>query len=155
VQRASDLNLKALLQTVKQDGVFNLYKGYWVTLGTFGPYSALYFLVYEQMRSILAKANNQRVDSLSFNSYLLAAAVSSAAAAFVTTPFDVVKTRYQVQRRAEAAKQAIPEHLIYKSTIDGFSKILKHEGFGALWKGLGARIAYNAPNAAIIMSMCK
>jgi hypothetical protein len=40
----SNVNLKEVFNVVKKDGIVQLYKGYWITLGTFGPNSALYFL---------------------------------------------------------------------------------------------------------------
>lgn len=146
VARTSDTNLSKLLRIVKQDGIANLYKGYWVTLMTFGPFSAIYFLVYEKTKKMLLSFGN----SLSFKDYLLAASISSAIASSITTPFDVVKTRFQVQRRT----QGIDPEQVYKNVFDGFQKIIKHEGYAALWKGLSARVAYNAPNSAIIMTAC-
>ena len=39
----------ALLQICKQEGVRGIYKGYGATLLTYGPFSALYFLLYEEV----------------------------------------------------------------------------------------------------------
>ena len=39
----------ALLQICQQEGVRGIYKGYGATLLTYGPFSALYFLLYEEV----------------------------------------------------------------------------------------------------------
>lgn len=154
VQRTSELTVPKLVQVIQSDGFRKLYKGYWVTLMTFGPYSSFYFLCYEKMRNFFSALESQTTDNLSFHEYLLSASISSGAAAFVTTPLDVVKTRFQVQRRISTIN-GVPQEQVYNSVMDGFRKIIKFEGYGALWKGLMARVAYNAPNAAIIMASCK
>lgn len=145
MSRTTEMTVPKLINIVKQDGLANLYKGYWVTLMTFGPFSAIYFLVYEKTKKLLQTSKSK----LNFVDYLLAASVSSAIASSITTPFDVVKTRFQVQRRTQGIDSEM-----YKSVFDGFSKIIKQEGYAALWKGLSARVAYNAPNSAIIMTSC-
>jgi hypothetical protein len=44
-------SLDALRTIVKEEGVGVLYKGYTATLFSYGPFSALYFLMYEEVRS--------------------------------------------------------------------------------------------------------
>lgn len=53
------------------------------------------------------------------------------AAAYLTTPADVVKTRLQSQARAGET--------VYKGVVDGFRKIAQEEGVKALYKGGIAR----------------
>ncbi|KAL0482261.1 mitochondrial substrate carrier family protein E [Acrasis kona] len=144
VQRDSFLNVRSIASMIRADGVRNLYKGYWITLGSFGPYSALYFYCYEKLKDVLLKEDSGDV-SFGLRT-MLAASVASGFSAFCTTPLDVVKTRFQVQRRNHS-----PE--VYENFVDAVKKINKHEGLGALWKGVTARVAYSAPNAAIIMSL--
>lgn len=50
-------------------------------------------------------------------------------AASLVTPADVIKTRLQVAARAGQTT--------YSGVVDCFRKILKEEGFSALWKGAG------------------
>jgi hypothetical protein len=151
--------MKTLLSTIRADGVRNLYKGYWITLGTFGPYSALYFYGYERMKDAMAPSGE-----MSFGKTMVAASLSSTFAAICTTPLDVIKTRFQVQRRiaklreeqlASGAKVTAYPTEQYNNMIDAMKKIIKSEGPTAFWKGITARVLYSAPNAAIIMSFCK
>lgn len=50
-------------------------------------------------------------------------------AASLVTPADVIKTRLQVAARAGQTT--------YSGVIDCFRKIMREEGFRALWKGAG------------------
>lgn len=93
----------------------------------------------------------------------LAGSISGAAAAFVTTPFDVGKTRQQVYRHAgddapltvQAAKEAakagklVPEELSMPRFL---YHILKEEGASGLFKGWIPRTMKVAPACAIMIS---
>ena len=37
-------------EALSNEGIHGLYKGYWATLASFGPFSALYFVFYENVR---------------------------------------------------------------------------------------------------------
>lgn len=126
---------KAIFQNIQKQGIKALYKGYWITLGTFGPNSALYFLCYEFFKKNVFK------DNVTFYNTLLAATFSNGIAAFITNPLDLIKVRYQVY----------PEK--YTSFYNTFQMIYKYEGFGGFWKGVGPRLLYSAPNAGIIMML--
>jgi hypothetical protein len=139
VQRSG--TAREIVQAIRVDGLRNLYKGYWITLGTFGPNSALYFLFYEQLKRLRRDSNH------SFTTNLVNATCANAMASLLTNPLDVIKTRFQVQRRTQGGEET------YKNFADGFRKIIKHEGIKGLWKGLLPRIAYSAPNAGIIMTL--
>jgi hypothetical protein len=59
-------------------------------------------------------------EELPFYFHLLSASVANSFAAVVTNPLDVIKTRFQVQRRSK-------EENNYRNFSDAFSKILKGE----------------------------
>lgn len=42
-------SLDALIQICKNEGLRGIYKGYGATLLTYGPFSALYFFLYEEV----------------------------------------------------------------------------------------------------------
>jgi solute carrier family 25 protein 39/40 len=87
----------------------------------------------------------------------LAGATSGAVAAFITTPFDVGKTRQQVVRYAgvtsaiakAANHQKLPEEL---SMPQFLWHIFKTQGVPGLFKGWGARCLKVAPACAIMIS---
>lgn len=58
-------------------------------------------------------------------------------ATVVVQPLDLVKTRMQVSGIGGAAKE-------YNGMFDAFAKIIKREGFRALYKGLSAALLRQA-----------
>eukprot|EP00669_Euglena_mutabilis_P013040 TRINITY_DN7789_c0_g1_i1.p2 TRINITY_DN7789_c0_g1~~TRINITY_DN7789_c0_g1_i1.p2 ORF type:complete len:309 (+),score=109.81 TRINITY_DN7789_c0_g1_i1:26-928(+) len=57
-------------------------------------------------------------------------------AVVVVTPFEVVKTRLQVQKA----------HALYSGPVDVVRKVLRHEGIRALWRGLTPTFLRNTIN---------
>jgi hypothetical protein len=112
----------ALKKIIRTEGLAGIYKGYGATLASFGPYSALYFVFYEQMKKLCSDnisssstaqrkgnekqqqfddndGNTQKKD-LPFQYILLCSASAGAAASWITSPLDMAKLRLQVQRGA-------------------------------------------------------
>src|SRR3989338_1175365 len=102
--------VKEILQS---SGFRGFYRGYLATLVSFGPYSGLYFSIFEYLRSIT------QADHIS--SLVLLSGISGASAGFLTSPFDLLKTRIQVKESF------------------ALSHILKHEGMLSMWKGCFVR----------------
>ncbi|KAF9914157.1 hypothetical protein BX616_008852 [Lobosporangium transversale] len=69
-------------------------------------------------------------------------AISGMVAATLTTPFDVAKTRRQVDISQP----------VHTKTLSLMKAILREEGFNGLWRGLTARVAKVAPSCAIMIS---
>lgn len=67
-------------------------------------------------------------------------------ASAITNPFDVVKTRRQVQA-------SNPGLFNYKSGMDCFQKIVKHEGPIALMDGVVGRVIWLTPRCGIALTM--
>ncbi len=64
------------------------------------------------------------------------------AAASVTTPADVIKTRMQVKAKQGEA---------YTSMRDAFRKVVQTEGFNALWKGVVPRVLRSSPQYGVML----
>ena len=80
-------------------------------------------------------------------------ALSGAVAAFLTTPFDVLKTRRQVvNRAAEVASGGGVAFDTSRSTPRLVLDIARAEGFGALLAGVVPRVVKVAPSCAIMIS---
>ncbi|KAF4325092.1 hypothetical protein BBO99_00000572 [Phytophthora kernoviae] len=82
------------VQTIaRTERLGGLYKGYTATLLSFGPFSALYFMFYEEAKAFAQKRlDMQELPAL----YTLAsAAVAGASASFLTNPLDLIKLRLQ------------------------------------------------------------
>lgn len=74
-------------------------------------------------------------------------AVAGAVGASAVYPIDLVKTRMQNQRVVDPTKR------LYVNSWDCFLKVVKNEGFGGLYKGLGPQIVGVAPEKAIKLTV--
>ena len=63
-------------------------------------------------------------------------------------PIDLVKTRMQNQRAG-----AYVEELMYRSSADCFKKVIRHEGFFGLYRGLVPQLMGVAPEKAIKLTV--
>ncbi|KAM0996085.1 hypothetical protein ACFX13_006195 [Malus domestica] len=79
---------------------------------------------------------------------ILAALLTGALAIIVANPTDLVKVRLQAEGKLPAG---VPKR--YTGSLDAYSTIVRQEGLGALWTGLGPNVARNAIiNAAELAS---
>jgi len=152
------------VQTIlRTEGLRGIYKGYWATLGSFGPFSGLYFLFYEKTkRAAQSLIGSSRPEDMPFGLSLLSAAAAGGAASFVTNPLDLVKLRLQVQRANRAASAASASSgtahasdglgFHYKGMADGLSSVIRREGFAGLFRGAAARVMFHAPATAVGMA---
>uniref|UniRef100_A0AAY4EN60 EF-hand domain-containing protein n=1 Tax=Denticeps clupeoides TaxID=299321 RepID=A0AAY4EN60_9TELE len=127
------------LSVVKDLGFFGLYKGAKACFLRDIPFSAIYFPVYAHTKAEMADEQG-RLGPLQL---LTAGAIAGIPAASLVTPADVIKTRLQVAARAGQTT--------YNGVIDCFRKILREEGFRALWKGAGARVCRSSPQFGVTL----
>jgi len=174
-------------EMVAAQGIRSLWRGFTLTLWRDVPFSAIYWWGYETNRNMLTDIRGRaeaRKDGLEFAKgagaekvrrrsrsrshenhsatlvdSFVAGAISGAAAALVTTPFDVGKTRQQVLRHAgdtisqtpsaSSTGVARPED---KSMPRFLWHIFKEQGMSGLFKGWAARCLKVAPACAIMIS---
>ena len=77
----------------------------------------------------------------SFNIYI------TATGATAVYPIDLVKTRLQNQRTGMIGE------LMYKNSFDCFKKVIRHEGFSGLYRGLAPQLVGVAPEKAIKLTV--
>lgn len=165
-------------EMVASQGVLSLWRGLTLTLWRDVPFSAIYWWGYEAVRNKLSDVRGRRearngrvefrigrgeermqqrsrsrsrenqIDTLTDS--FLAGATAGGIAAFVTTPFDVGKTRQQIARHAKKAAGVVrPED----RTMPRFlMHIYREQGAAGLFKGWAARCLKIAPACAIMIS---
>lgn len=145
--------LKNILQT---EGINGIYKGYGATLASFGPFSALYFVFYEQLKqntiSRLSHASDEAPEKveLPFHHLILCSASAGALASWLTSPLDMAKLRLQIQRGANVSHNN--QNLAYKGMIDCIRKSYIDGGIAGTFRGAGARVLHFTPAMAITMT---
>lgn len=127
---------RSAMWIVRNLGVVGLYKGAGACLLRDVPFSMIYFPTYAHMKSDVFGdgVNGKEIGILQL---IVSGAVAGIPAAYLTTPADVIKTRLQVEARKGEAT--------YKGIGDCFTKVMKDEGFKALFKGGPARILRSSP----------
>lgn len=171
-----------LREMVADNGVRSLWRGLTLTLWRDVPFSAIYWWGYEYGRNAITDMRGRsqsRSDGTEFRvgrgdekirrrsrsrsrenhsetlvDSFIAGAGSGAVAAFVTTPFDVGKTRQQVLHHTKeevgsAARGIRPEE---KSMPRFLWHIFQEQGASGLFKGWTARCLKVAPACAIMIS---
>lgn len=147
--------IQALLRVHREEGFRGIYRGYGATLASFGPFSALYLSIYDQLKlmaqntSLSAGKSNKE---LPFPAYVAIGATAGATASWLTSPLDLVKLRLQVDRAKWAQGHKASFGFNYSNVMHGFACVWREGGVRALWKGAMARVAFSAPSAAITIS---
>jgi len=130
-----------ILFTIKQDGVFSMWRGVGPTLLRDVPFSALYWLSYEKLKSLNSAPN--------FLYYFMAGALSGVVAAVATQPFDVVKTYRQIEL-GEIKDVSSAKKLPFTFSI--LNDLRKVQGMSSLYTGMNPRLLKVAPACAIMIS---
>lgn len=134
-----------LIRAVTTHGWRSLWRGTAPTLYRDVPFSALYWVVAEVVRERLKLRWGAKRDALSVN--LTAGFMAGACAAVTTHPFDVIKTRAQVEESPVLAirGQRSP------GTLSALRSLLANEGWAGLWGGVGPRVLKVGPSCAIVL----
>lgn len=139
--------LTGVKDMVVNQGAGSLWRGLVLTLWRDVPFSGIYWVCVEAVRKQLAKT--RYFDDVENPNHTLvpafiAGSVGGAVAAFITTPFDVGKTRRQIGHH-QCSSSAM-------GMIPFMVRIYQTEGLSALFVGLTPRILKVAPACAIMIS---
>lgn len=165
--------LEDLYHMTRAKGYSSLWRGLTLTMWRDVPFSGLYWWGYEKVKTLLMEARKKaeghilppaqhplyEPESPTFFESFIAGATSGSLAAFVTTPFDVGKTRQQVFRHmgddlplSEARGSTggpRPEQLSLPKFL---MHIFRQEGMAGLFRGWVARCLKVSPACAIMIS---
>lgn len=148
-----------IIHSVRQEGVRILYRGLVPTLWRDVPFSAIYWAAYEKFKKFYAYRMPPSREHDPRREFLLsfaAGATSGMLAAALTTPFDVAKTRKQVDStiasrsicRLDADNSnRLPKKGIAAHLVD----IWRSEGAAGLTRGIVPRVFKVAPACAVMV----
>ncbi|XP_019056558.1 PREDICTED: mitochondrial adenine nucleotide transporter ADNT1 isoform X1 [Tarenaya hassleriana] len=134
----------ALSTVLRQEGPRALYRGWLPSVIGVVPYVGLNFAVYESLKDWLVKANPYGLvqdSELSVTTRLACGAAAGTVGQTIAYPLDVIRRRMQMVGWKDASSVVTGDggskaSLEYNGMIDAFRKTVRHEGFGALYKGL-------------------
>nr|XP_057904546.1 probable mitochondrial glutathione transporter SLC25A39 isoform X1 [Doryrhamphus excisus] len=133
---------------VAQDGLLSLWRGWGPTVLRDVPFSAIYWFNYELVKAALCERS--QTSQANFSISFTAGAASGAVAAILTLPFDVVKTRRQIQL-GEMDALGVP----FKKTSSTWTimkEIWREVGYRGLFAGFMPRVIKVAPACAVMIS---
>lgn len=128
-----------------------LYRGTAITIARDIPFTILQFTMWEAMKNAYASRKNQVLGSESGVSATASALFGSFAgsiAAGLTTPLDVIKTRVMLARRGLDGDSRCGGKVRVRHIVRG---IVKGEGFGAFWRGIGPRVLWMGIGGAVFL----
>ncbi|GFY93228.1 mitochondrial substrate carrier family protein [Actinidia rufa] len=132
---------------VNEEGFRAFWKGNLVTIAHRLPYTAVNFYAYERYKSMLKLIpgieSHQRSASADIFVHFVGGGLAGMTAASVTYPLDLVRTRLAAQRST----------IYYRGISHALHTICRDEGFGGLYKGLGATLLGVGPSIAISFSV--
>jgi len=143
-QTVGRLNGTSVSSMLQKNQFRELYRGYGATLASFGPFSALYFMFLEKMKTSWLSFSG--ASELTFPKLALTCAVAGGAAALCTAPLDLVKVRMQVHRGSLSGSA-------YSNIWSGLKHVFRSEGIRGLFLGGSSRVWFAVPNTAITMSV--
>jgi len=127
----------ALAKIARQEGLRGLYSGF--VPGLFGvSHGAVQFMAYEEMKNRYHNYRHQDITTkLATAEYLSFAALSKLVAAFITYPYQVVRTRLQNTETK------------YSGSLHCINKIYTQEGVSGFYKGLTPNLLRVVPATMI------
>jgi len=133
--------MNAAIRIFNEEGLYRLYRGFFLHQFLWGPYNAIYWPILETLRNSLSTRNiNDGSKSLSIYLYPTTALIAGAIAGGATAPMDTIKARLQTQK-------------IYKNAWDCLKKTVAQEGVKALFRGGLARVLWISPNMTLTISI--
>ncbi|KAJ0023392.1 hypothetical protein NQD34_003291 [Periophthalmus magnuspinnatus] len=118
-----------LLSTLQQEGIRGLYRGYGSTVLREIPFSLVQFPLWEYLKTLWTQRQGH---TLSAWQSAVCGAVAGAAAAFVTTPLDVAKTRIMLAKPGSTAASGNISLVLYE--------VWRSRGFSGLFEGTVPRV---------------
>ncbi|KAF9899600.1 hypothetical protein BX616_002937, partial [Lobosporangium transversale] len=130
------------LKIVRKESPLALYKGLGAVTAGIVPKMAIRFTTFQFYKDLMVDKNGTPWKLNNLWAGLLAGVTE---AVLVVTPMDVVKIRLQAQRHSMADPLDIPK---YRNAAHCAYTVVREEGFGALYRGVGLTSLRQATNQA-------
>ncbi|KAJ0699644.1 putative mitochondrial carrier protein [Helianthus annuus] len=124
--------MQAFVSVGKQEGIKGYWKGNFAQVVRVLPYSAVQLFAYDTYKRLFRGTDSE----LSLIGRLAAGACAGMTSTFVTYPLDVLRLRLAVDPG-------------YQTMTDVFVKMLKEEGLGSFYRGLGPSLIGIAPYVSV------
>lgn len=138
----SNFQYRGLFGTIntiaRQEGIRALYNGLSAGLQRQMVFASIRLGMYDSVKLTYQKILNEKPDSLHIMTRIFAGLTTGGMAVIVGQPTEVVKIKFQAQKRIAGKK------LQYTSTPATYRKIGREEGIRGLWKGAMPNIGRNA-----------
>lgn len=130
--------LDCVLQTIRNEGFFALYKGMSGPMATIPLVNAVVFAAYAQGKDFLHSLQPE-LKPLNMTEITLAGAYAGLVNCVVVTPVELVKTRLQIQYEPQVF------HNTFHGPMDCARKIVAQNGIKGLFRGMSATIYREVP----------
>ncbi|RVE53542.1 hypothetical protein evm_001683 [Chilo suppressalis] len=139
----------ALQQVIRYEGCRGLFRGLGSTLLRDVPFSGLYWTTFESTKRFFNRPDSEK-NTFLFNFFC--GSVAGSIAAFVTLPFDVIKTHQQIELGEKEIYTDGKTQQRASNMQDIARNIYRNHGFKGLFTGLLPRIFKVAPACAIMIA---
>lgn len=123
----------------RQEGPRALYNGLAAGLQRQMCFASVRLGLYDSVKAVYSDIFHENPQGLQIVTRILAGLTTGGMAVVLAQPTDVVKVRFQAERKTAASSK--PR---YSSTIDAYKTIGRTEGVAGLWKGAMPNIGRNA-----------
>jgi solute carrier family 25 oxoglutarate transporter 11 len=129
----------ALIRITREEGLFTLWRGCIPTIGRAMVVNAAQLASYSQAKQFLLSTSYFRDNIMC---HFVASMISGLVTTAASMPVDIAKTRIQNMKTVNGISE-------YKGTFDVLGKIIRREGFFALWKGFTPYYARIGPHTVL------
>ncbi|KDQ64474.1 hypothetical protein JAAARDRAFT_28106 [Jaapia argillacea MUCL 33604] len=128
---------QAVLDIIKREGVLGLYNGLNSSLMGIAVTNGAYYYFYERTRGIIL-SGRKGSKALSTLESMLTGLIAGSATTLISNPIWVVQTSQAIQTMQSSSESAQGRPALQKlGTIQTIQQILRKDGLGAFWRGIG------------------
>ncbi|GJJ78394.1 solute carrier family 25 (mitochondrial 2-oxodicarboxylate transporter), member 21 [Entomortierella parvispora] len=130
-----------LRKTISQEGIWTLFHGLEATIWRHATWSGWYFMTINSFRTAFPQRHNTTKNETMLRTFI-AGTIGGTLGTLANNPFDVVKSRIQVQG---------PGVKKYGWALSSIATLYREEGFRALYKGLAPKLARLGPGGGLLL----